>query len=170
MGLLLCQKTMDQSTWSYTTDGPDVISLHFNLPDGRINIHNLYNPVNAEEVNTSILILKPKLAAHPNEEHIVLGDFNLHHAAWRWPRALKALIEKSEELLIITQRWEMEQMVLINIAIYRESYGENTIDLIFATPPLSESLIFCDVTGDFDHDSDHLPILSKWTISTIDTN
>ncbi len=50
----------------------------------------------------------------------------------------------------------------------RESNGESTLDLSFATPLLSESHISCDVAGDFYHDSDHQPILSKWTMHTID--
>lgn len=160
-------KKIDQTTWTYTIDGPDVISLHFNLPDRCIHIHNIYNPVNSEEVSTSIPILKRRLAAHPNEEHIILGDFNLHHEVWGGPRASKTLIEKSEELLMVAQRWEMEQMVPVGTATYKESTGEGTIDLIFATPLLSESLISCDIAGDFDHDSDHQPILSKWTMRTI---
>ena len=90
-----------------------------------------------------------------------MGDFNLHYRALGGPRASKALIEKSEELLIITQRWEMEQMVPVGTATYRQSIGESTIDLIFAKPLLSESLISCDIAGVFDHDSDHQPILSK---------
>lgn len=62
----------------------------------------------------------------------------------------------------------MEQMVPVGAAIYKESTGKSTINLIFSTPLLSESLISCDVAGDFDHDSDHQPILSKWTMRTID--
>ncbi len=52
-------------------------------------------------------------------------------------------------------------MVPFCTAIYGEPIGESTIDLIFATPLLSESLISCDVAEDFDHDSDHQLILSK---------
>lgn len=63
---------IDQSTWTYTTDGPDLISLHLKLPDKCIHIH---------KTSTSIPILKRRLSAHPNEKHIVLGDFNLHHEA-----------------------------------------------------------------------------------------
>ena len=74
-------KKIDQSTWTYTMDGPNIISLHLNLPDRCIHIHNIYNPVNVEENSTSIPILKHRLAAYPNEEHIALGDFNLHHEA-----------------------------------------------------------------------------------------
>ena len=111
---------------------------------------------------------KTQTSRTSNEEHIVLGDFNLHHEAWGAPGASKALIEKSEELLIVTQRWEMEQMVPVGTATCKESTGESNIDMIFATLLLTESLIACDIAGDFDHDSDHQPILSKWTMRTID--
>ncbi len=131
-------------------------------------MHNLYNLVNAKEVSSSISILKHRLVAHPNEEHIVLEDFNFHHEVWRGPRASKTLIEKSDELLIVTPWWKMEQMVSVSTAAYRESNGESHIDLIFATPLLSENLISFDIVGDFDHDSDHSPISSKWAIRTID--
>ena len=104
---MFVNEKIDQSTWSYTTDGPDVISLHLNLLDRCIHIHNIYNPVKVEEVGSSIPIPKHRLAAYPNEEQIVLGDFNLQHEAWGGPRALKTLIKKSEELLIVTQRWKM---------------------------------------------------------------
>ncbi len=103
--MLLYQQRIDQSIWTYTTDEPDIINLHLNLSDRCIHIHNIYNLVNAEEISTSIPILKHRLAAHPNKEQIALEDFNLHHEAWEGMRASKALIEKVEELLIVTQRW-----------------------------------------------------------------
>ena len=62
----------------------------------------------------------------------------------------------------------MEQMVPVGTATYKESTGESTIDLVFATPLLSDSLIYCKIAEDFDHDSDHQPILSKWTLEIID--
>ncbi len=74
-------KKINQSTWTYTIDRPDIISLHLNLPDRCIHIHNIYNPVNAKTISTSIPILKHRLAAHPNKGHIALRDFNLHHEA-----------------------------------------------------------------------------------------
>ncbi len=166
---IFINKKIDQSTWTYTTDGPDTISLHLNLPDECIHINNVYNPVNAEEICTNISILKHRLAAHPNEEQIALGDFNLHHEEWERMGASTALIEKSEELLMVTQRWKMEQMVPVGTTTYKESTGESIIDLIFTTPLLPESLISCGIEDKFDHDSDHQPILSQWMLQTVDS-
>lgn len=61
----------------------------------------------------------------------------------------------------------MEQIVSVSTATYKESIRESTINLVFATPLLTESLITCSIAGDFDHDSDHQPILSKWTMRTV---
>ncbi len=161
-------KKIDQSTWTYTMDGPNIISLHLNLPDRFIHIHNIYNPVSVEEISTSIPILKHRLAVYPNK-HIALGDFNLHHEALEGMGASKALIEKSEELLLVTQSWEMERMVPVGTTTYKKSTGESTIDLIFAMQLLSESLISCGVEDEFDHHSDHQPILSQWMLQTVDS-
>ncbi len=65
------------------------------------------------------------------------------------------------------QRREMEQMIPVWAATYKESSGKSTIDLVFATPLLSESLIYCKIPEKFDNDSDHHPILSEWTLQMI---
>lgn len=62
----------------------------------------------------------------------------------------------------------MEKIVLIDITSYKESTGESTINLIFATLLLTKNLIIYDIVGNFDHDSEHQSILFKWTIHTID--
>ncbi len=69
---------------------------------------------------------------------------------------------------MVTQRWEMEQMVPVGTTIYKESTGESTINLIFASPLLPESLISCGIKDKFDHNSDHQPILSQWMLQIID--
>lgn len=80
----------------------DIINLYFYLPNRYIYIHNLYNPVNEEEVNTSILSLKYRLTKHLNKKYIPWGDFNFYYEAWREPMAPKTLIERSKKLLIVT--------------------------------------------------------------------
>lgn len=66
------------------------------------------------------------------------------------------------------QRWELEEMVPVGTATYKESTGESTINFIFATPLLSKNLVRCKIAEDFDHSLDHQPILSEWTLQMID--
>ena len=79
-------KRIEQSTWTYTVDSPDVISLHIKFLDRQVYIHNIYNLVNAEEISTSIPVLEQRLAANPHKEQIALGDFNLYHESWGGPK------------------------------------------------------------------------------------
>ncbi len=134
-------KRIEQSSWTFTVHSPDIISLHIKPPERQVHIYNIYNLVNAEEISTSISILERVLEVSKHEKCIVLGDFNLHHESWGRPEASTAHIEKSEELLLIMQRRKMEQMIPVGAATYKESSGKSTIDLVFATPLLSKSLI-----------------------------
>ena len=54
----------------------------------------------------------------------------------------------------------MEQMVPTDTATYKEFIGKSIIDLIFIIDILSEILNSCGIIEEFDHDFDHLLILS----------
>ncbi len=60
-------------------------------------------------------------------------------------------------------------MVPVGTTTYKESTGESTIDLIFGTSLLSESLISCGIEDKFDHDSDHQPSILQWMLQTVDS-
>lgn len=72
-------KRIEQSSWTFTVHSPDVISLHIKLSERQVHIYNIYNPINAEKISTSIPILERVLEVSTHEEFIVLRDFNLHH-------------------------------------------------------------------------------------------
>ena len=52
-------------------------------------------------------------------------------------------------------------MVPLGTITYKDSIGESTIDLIFATSLLWERLISYGIENKFDDDSDHQPIPSQ---------
>lgn len=98
----------NQSTWTYITNGPNVISLHLNLLNKCIYIDNFYNLVKAKKVTISIPILKHRLAVHANKKHIILGDFKSDLKTCKRPMISKTLIRNSKKLLIATQRCKKE--------------------------------------------------------------
>ncbi len=61
-------------------------------------------------------------------------------------------------------------MVPVDTTMYKESTRKSTIDLVFITPLLRESLITYDIAGDLDNDSDHQLIQSNWTMYTINNS
>lgn len=77
-----------KGTWSYTHHTPDLDSLHLKILDGEIertvHVHNVYNPIGRiRGANPgTIPDLRKALETNHSDEHIVLGDFNLHHPMW----------------------------------------------------------------------------------------
>lgn len=75
-------KKINQFAWkTYITNRPNIINLYFNLPNRCIYIYNFYNLVNIKKTSINILILKYRLDAHLNKEHIIHGDFNFYYKA-----------------------------------------------------------------------------------------
>ena len=62
----------------------------------------------------------------------------------------------------------MKQMVLLELATYKESSGKGIINHVFAISLLLQSYICYKITEEFDHDFDHQPILSKKIPKIID--
>ncbi len=58
----------------------------------------------------------------------------------------------------------MDQVLPRGMTTYEERGYKSTIDLVFATKLLVDSLISCNTSDEHDHDSDHLPILSSWNL------
>lgn len=102
----MINKKIDQSTWSYTVDLLDIISLYIKFLDKLVYIYIIYNPVNVEEISTSILVLEQKLITSPHKEYIASDDFNLHHESWKELEELIAYIGKLKKLLLVMQRKE----------------------------------------------------------------
>jgi hypothetical protein len=84
----LINKSLNISLWDVDYSGPDVCSLRLQLSDITLWIHNFYNQPPGSYSTTdypSSLTLLPSLLAREGE-HLVLGDFNLHHPLWSSPR------------------------------------------------------------------------------------
>ena len=102
---------------------------------------------------------------YPEGEHIALGDFNLHHTAWGGVD-IKRENSGAEVLLEVTETHHMKQLLTLGTITYSEAGANSTIDLIFATPLLADSLITCGIQQDI-YASDHFPIKTVFNIQTI---
>ena len=81
---------IDPDSWDVSYPSADLCSLAIkvgNGPPDLINIHNVYNPSPASYSSTdspsTVPIAKQQL--QNEREHILLGDFNLHHPYWSGP-------------------------------------------------------------------------------------
>lgn len=126
-----------------------------------VHIHNIYNPfpISYTSTNSPSTIPAAKIAIEAEGEHILLGDFNLHHPYWSGPsrptshaaaNQLLELVEEKNLSLTLpkgTITWEA-----------RNSYS--TIDLVFMTSELAKQLEHCKSREDIGQSSDHIPILT----------
>jgi endonuclease/exonuclease/phosphatase family metal-dependent hydrolase len=111
-------------------------------------------------------LLGQTLQCNPAGEHIVIGDFNLHHP--HWTEFDNHSVEKEAEVLVAIAETNQLQLLLPPGTPIRQERGQHTtIDLAFATPLIAESLIACGLADqELDHDSDHLPISTTIGIAT----
>ena len=87
----LITKAISVLSWSYDQSllTPDYCQITFQLPTGRLTIHNIYSPtppsINATESESPIPAMLQSIQNN-NSDHLVVGDFNLHHEMWggRW--------------------------------------------------------------------------------------
>ena len=72
-------KALDPLKWAIQHHTKDLSTLTLRTRIGPIHIHNAYNPSPVTGQHSVINALNNALAEHPGQQHMVVGDFNLHH-------------------------------------------------------------------------------------------
>lgn len=151
-------KKIALASWTVKFHLPDLCTLRIKTTTNRIlHIHNIYNPTIASEEPSKIPLLQTILETSPLDEHMVLGDFNLHHPNWGGPNCRS---------VILAEQYYLAQLVPTGTITYSEGLGKSTIDLFFATPLIAESLLTCKIADNLDHHSDHMPIVTTISLAT----
>lgn len=102
-----------------------------------------------------------------NDEYLILEDFNLHHPAWGGENST-TIDPEAENPISLTLFNNLSQIIPEGTITYKKGNKKSTINLIFALPLLAEGMQMCDIQMTFDHDSDHLLILSQWTFNMVE--
>jgi hypothetical protein len=93
--------------------------------------------------------------------HILLGDFNLHHPLWGGAQATAHTI--AENFFSIFNAHFLHLLLPQRTIMRSKISSGTTIDLVFASPPLNNSLQSCRVRKDLHQGSDLFPILSVFS-------
>ena len=161
-------KDIATSSWSVRYISPDlaVLNIQIQFQDivQDVQIYNVYNPppysLNDTTGPTTLHELKQDLISYPNEHTIILGDFNLHHPIWNsWLRLTQHAY--ADFLIDIVDEFKLQLLTPQGLETWSARDTNSTIDLMFATPFLSEALIKCDLEHNLDHQSDHLLIRTE---------
>src|SRR5262245_10954328 len=81
---LLVSKTLPISAWSGEHPRPDIATVTLRLEEITVHIHSMYAPSpggHRRIERDSPIYSIPQLLQKPGE-HILVGDFNLHHPRW----------------------------------------------------------------------------------------
>jgi len=165
-------KRLDPKSWTVTHHSPDAATVHLKVwrdeKESIINIHNFYNEPTPEG-SGDFYVITQKLgetmdniekALRLEGEHILTGDFNLHHQAWaghgetRHHNTAKILME-------LVNGAEMALTLPVGtITRERGEHRASTLDLIFISQSLLQNgeLQICGRDKKLDHHSDHYPI------------
>lgn len=159
-------KRLALSTWNVKHHTPDFSILEIRISNARtIRIHNIYNPCQQSGDPSLIPTIVDRLNESPsNIEHILLGDFNLHHPLWGGLGT--AVDEDTEHLILLTQRTDMEQVLPCGTITWHRGNSKSTLDLVFMTPLLRNSLVKCRTSSSSDCHSYHKPIRTVINLST----
>ena len=151
-------KRIDPSTWSVSYITKDIIALEITNPTlhNKLCIINVYNEV----VTSTLSDLGEAIGRlDPDDELLVLGDFNLHHPLWSTThRHANRGIPAAQPLLTIIEDFHLQLLTVPGTSTHRWKDGESTIDLTFASEDVASRTIYCKVDTSLDCDSDHLPI------------
>ena len=155
----------------------DIALISFQLPDSAqpLTFVNIYNPLTtfttipaiAEVVDLNPMLFSPEAA------FISLGDFNLHHPLWNDPALEQASHHEADTLLDIMTTIGAQLRSQPAIHTYHNSQGASSvIDLVF-TSTMADRLYEKCITShdsDFNHGSDHYPILHCLTLAILRVN
>ena len=164
---LLVNQDIDPTTWDTLILEPDLVSIRLRTTEGpTINITSAYleAPTRSQDPLSLSQQLQDLLGARPLEEHLITGDFNLHHPSWGGPACLRP-DSQAQELLELTGSFNLTQALPIGTITREDYHSQTTIDLVWTSPGLSQSILGCQTSPKFTHGSDHLPILTELLIT-----
>jgi hypothetical protein len=161
-------KKISVTSWTETFHSGDLTTITLRLAGGTrvINIHNCYNPPpqsHSEATNHGILELLPH-ALRMQGEHILIGDFNLHHPYWGGLSYLHQHL--LSDTLLSYVRNACAELALPPGTVTRDIHsGRNaqktTIDLVFITETLTSQIYKCRIINKLKYGSDYLSISTK---------
>lgn len=153
------------ASWMVEFHSPNLCILRIKTTTNRIlHIHNIYNPTNVSKKPSKIFLPQMILENRPIDKHMVLRDFKLHYSNWKDPNCYSDLL--ASDLVILAEQYHLAQLLPLETITYSKGFGKLTIDLFFATSLIAENFLTCKIVDDFNHNSDHMPILITISLAT----
>ena len=153
---LYINKRIPVSSWRVIKNEADYLQVQFELTDGLFTIHNVYSqtPETHRTVEWNTPLPRLLQAIEEPGQHLLVGDFNLHHPLWGGERVRRAHAA-AEPLARLALAGRLDLLTDPG-TVTRERHGNepSTLDLGFATPNLAGKVLSHRVVNCF-LESDH---------------
>jgi hypothetical protein len=161
---IFINKRLPIASWKVEFPGPDIITLTLTSANRNIILTNVYSQPSAPNtINTDSPIYQLPDILSRDGDHILLGDFNLHHQAWSGSIDTRP-DRMASDLLSFTQQADLELITPPGLPTWRRSETSSsysTIDLAFLSASLTQHLVYCNIDDCLHHGSDHRPIRTQ---------
>ena len=160
-------KRLDPTGWEIARADPDLVSIRLRIQAAGaeqkvITVHNVYNPSPVSTTSTDSPSTLPSLrnALEEPGEHIVVGDFNLHHPYWGGVTCL-GRHAASDTLLELAAGAGLQLLLPAGTITREQGPQRTTIDLSWGTGGIANRLRSCDIKLELHQGSDHKPVMTE---------
>lgn len=152
---------LDRAQWTFKEHTKDLVTLDLRYTERnerqRLHIHNIYREALWGDITKSLDLLNHLIDEDPEGQHLVVGDFNLHHSTWG---GLEVEGDReAKQLLTVMDERQLSLLLPQGSVTWRSGELQSTINLSLGTPTVAQRLVSCGVLEE-NHDSDHYPILT----------
>ena len=164
----LISRRLDTAFWDVEFPSADLAIMCLQVEGRTVWIYNIYSPPPGSYTMTEYSIPITSLAEYlvRPREHILLGDFNLHHPLWCGPRN-PSTHAAADRLVSAMFEHNMALVSPKGVTTWEAHGHTSTIDLVFMSPFLQQQVVRCEVREDLDFGSDHYPIATRLLLNTI---
>jgi hypothetical protein len=157
---LLINKDIPRSQWTAGAT-PDYCWVRLTTASGTYTIHNIYSetPLSHVTQEWNSPVTEVLAGISPDEHHLIVGDFNLHHEAWGGQRVPQNHAAATHLLNIIDNK-DLSLLLPRGTITRQKGLESSTLDLAISTQSVANRLLRCRVTDVLDG-SDHLPIFTE---------
>lgn len=174
-------KRIDPKSWSIRYHTRDASTLTVKTDRGAIHVHNIYveskvrdegdenrQELRAATAKATLQVVRRLLRNSGAGQHVVVGDFNLHHPLWSQTTQSQQGDEDAEDLISIMGDRDMQLLTQRGALTYEGLvYGnhvETTLDLAWASRSLAERCTRCTTQRQWLYAADHVPVLTEFDI------
>ncbi|KAI1003132.1 hypothetical protein K3495_g5078 [Podosphaera aphanis] len=142
----------------------DITSISIQTDRGKIYITNINNPPPLSHSSKELGTLKylPEFLSKEGQ-HILVGDFNLHHPRWGG-KAVLSHHKLAEYLIDILGNKDMELVLPEGTITWSNRGSQSTLDLVFLSQELEDPVTICQPASELEASSDHIPISTQLSI------